>query len=76
MIPFLYFSGRILEGRIKVSRFAETSNKVGKKDMTRCKKSNKEVKIKVRRKYFLNNYLLLYLILILYFVRRKEKAVC
>ena len=55
---------------------AETSNEVIRKEITKYKESNKEVKIKVRKKYFLNTSLILNLILILYFVWKKEKRVC
>jgi len=64
-------------------KLTETSNKVIGEEITKYKESNKDVKIKVRRKYLLNTYLILKtfnltfsLILILYFVQSKEKRVC
>ena len=57
-------------------RLTEKSNEVIRKEITEYKESNKEVKIKVGKKYFLNTSLILNLILILYFVWKKEKRVC
>lgn len=49
-------------------RLTEKSNEVIRKEITKYKESNKEVRIKVGKKYFLNTSLILNLILILYFV--------
>ncbi|GEM_PF-5317846 len=43
----------------EVIRFTKKSNKAIEEEITKYKESNKEVKIKVRRKYFLNTYLIL-----------------
>ena len=84
MTSFPHFSGRFSELRkrehiIKIReaiRLTEKSNEVIRKEITEYKESNKEVKIKVGKKYFLNTSLILNLILILYFVWKKEKRVC